>query len=113
MRGNGTECGRNSKEASSSIQQATTRTRLWNSRLSAFRSASDSEAPSDVWRHRSGISSFHIRCTEEIDWTVFAVWLSALVHHYGDRILRIKGLLFAPSRSGGIAIDWLVRGSYS
>jgi G3E family GTPase len=92
------------KEASSSIQEAMTRTRLWNCRLSAFRPASESEASSDVWRHRSGIRSFHIRCAEEIDWTVFAVWLSALVHHYGDRILRIKGLLFAPGRSGAIAI---------
>jgi len=91
------------KEASSSIEEAMTRTRLLSSRLSAFRPASDSEAL-DVWRHRSGIGSFHIRCTEEIDWTVFAVWLSALVHHYGDRILRIKGLLFAPGRSGAIAI---------
>ncbi len=28
-----------------------------------------------------------------IDWTVFSVWLSAFIHRYADRVLRVKGLL--------------------
>jgi len=28
-----------------------------------------------------------------IDWTVFGVWLSLLLHTHGERILRVKGLL--------------------
>jgi G3E family GTPase len=34
---------------------------------------------------------------EEIDWTAFSVWLSALIHARGDDILRVKGVVRAPS----------------
>lgn len=34
---------------------------------------------------------------EEIDWTAFSVWLSALIHARGDEILRVKGVVRAPS----------------
>ncbi|MEW9804385.1 GTP-binding protein [Mesorhizobium sp. ZMM04-5] len=34
---------------------------------------------------------------EDIDWTAFSVWLSALIHARGDDILRVKGVVTAPS----------------
>jgi G3E family GTPase len=34
---------------------------------------------------------------EEIDWTAFSVWLSALIHARGDDILRVKGVVRAPA----------------
>jgi G3E family GTPase len=43
--------------------------------------------------HGSNISSLAVRITEAIDWSAFAVWLTALLHRYGQKILRIKGLL--------------------
>ena len=34
---------------------------------------------------------------EEIDWTAFSVWLSALIHARGDDILRVKGVVRTPA----------------
>jgi G3E family GTPase len=33
----------------------------------------------------------------EATWPAFAVWLSALLHAHGDRLLRIKGVVHAPT----------------
>lgn len=52
-----------------------------------------------VHRHggeASAIRSFVVRTEEPIDWTAFAVWLSALVHRHGRKLLRVKGLLAIP-----------------
>ena len=46
----------------------------------------------DMDRHR-GIQSFVLSLPEAIDWTVFGVWLSLLLHVHGAKVLRIKGLL--------------------
>ena len=32
-----------------------------------------------------------------IDWPSLSVWLSALVHHHGENILRIKGIVDSPA----------------
>lgn len=34
---------------------------------------------------------------EGTDWTAFAVWLSALIHARGDRIVRMKGVVRTPA----------------
>lgn len=34
---------------------------------------------------------------EDIDWTAFSVWLSALIHARGDDILRVKGVVRTPA----------------
>ncbi len=34
---------------------------------------------------------------EDIDWTAFSVWLSALIHARGDDILRVKGVMRTPA----------------
>src|SRR3546814_15633024 len=36
-------------------------------------------------------------CSSDLDWPAFTVWLSALLHCHGDRILRVKGKLYAAS----------------
>lgn len=43
--------------------------------------------------HNSDINSLCFYFEEAIDWGVFGIWLSMLLHHYGDKILRVKGLL--------------------
>ncbi|MFP4327145.1 MAG: CobW family GTP-binding protein [Paracoccaceae bacterium] len=43
--------------------------------------------------HDSHTESFVLRYSEPIDWTAFGVWLTALLHAHGDKVLRVKGLL--------------------
>lgn len=42
-------------------------------------------------------SSFVLSLKGEIDWASFTVWLSALLHRHGNRILRVKGKLYIAS----------------
>ena len=42
--------------------------------------------------HRD-IVAFALDLPEAVDWTVFSVWLSLLIHAHGVQILRVKGLL--------------------
>lgn len=54
--------------------------------------------------HAEDIYSFTITINESIDWPAFTVWLSALLHHHGERILRVKGLLETSSSRTRLAI---------
>ena len=56
-------------------------------------------------RHGAAVSSFSVRTTRGVDWTGFAVWLSALVHRHGNRILRIKGILNVPGSPGPVVLN--------
>jgi G3E family GTPase len=44
-------------------------------------------------RHASDIRAFSVRIEESIDWSAFGVWLTALLHRHGTKVLRVKGLL--------------------
>lgn len=44
-------------------------------------------------RHASDIRSFHLDFDEPLDWTVFGIWLTMLLHRHGERVLRVKGIL--------------------
>lgn len=57
------------------------------------------------FRHDDAIHSFVFRTERRIDWTSFGVWLSALVHRHGRRILRIKGLLDVPDARGPVVLN--------
>jgi G3E family GTPase len=39
------------------------------------------------------VTSFTLDLDAQVDWTVFGVWLSLLLHTHGKRVLRVKGLL--------------------
>jgi G3E family GTPase len=43
--------------------------------------------------HDRNVGSFTLALPERIDWPAFTLWLSALLHRHGDRILRVKGLV--------------------
>src|SRR3546814_13924085 len=47
--------------------------------------------------HAHGTTSFVLPLDGDVDWPAFTVWLSALLHCHGDRILRVKGKLYAAS----------------
>ena len=59
------------------------------------------EAPAS---HSGNVSSFTINIADRLDWPAFTVWLSALLHAHGDRILRVKGLLKTSSSESPLAI---------
>ena len=43
--------------------------------------------------HLAGVTSASVELVEPVDWAAFAVWLSALLHAHGDRVLRVKAVL--------------------
>ena len=43
--------------------------------------------------HLAGVASASIDLEGSVDWAAFAVWLSALLHAHGDRVLRVKAVL--------------------
>ncbi|MFC3230696.1 CobW family GTP-binding protein [Marinibaculum pumilum] len=51
--------------------------------------------------HEHGaVTSFTLVLDRKLDWTAFGVWLSALLHWHGDRILRVKGILDTGTTGG-------------
>jgi G3E family GTPase len=50
-------------------------------------------APLPAERHLAGVASTSVTLDGPVDWAGFAVWVSALLHAHGDRILRLKALL--------------------
>ena len=55
--------------------------------------------------HNDDIQTFSILTEEPLNWTAFAIWLSALLHRYGKNILRIKGLLNIPDALGPVVLN--------
>ena len=55
--------------------------------------------------HVSDVRSLSIRFAEPIDWAAFGVWLSALLHRHGSRILRVKGILDASDIDGPVVLQ--------
>jgi G3E family GTPase len=47
----------------------------------------------DRSRHDAHIHSFCLTYDEPLDWTVFGIWLTMLLHTHGQNVLRVKGLL--------------------
>lgn len=43
--------------------------------------------------HSDGVTSFCLWFDGPMDWTAFGLWMSMLLNHHGDRVLRIKGIL--------------------
>lgn len=54
--------------------------------------------------HNAELTSFTLEMSERVDWPAFTLWLSALLHAHGDRILRVKGLLNTSSAQTRLAI---------
>lgn len=43
--------------------------------------------------HQNSVNSLCLCFDKPLDWSVFGIWLSMLLYAYGDKILRVKGLL--------------------
>jgi G3E family GTPase len=79
------------------------------------------DSPDHAWRarrfenqapfhgHSHGVRSVTIRARTPPSWARFAVWLTRLVYLHGDRILRIKGVLFDRDRNAWIGVHGVGR----
>jgi G3E family GTPase len=50
-------------------------------------------APQDRNRHDGDILAVTFNFDQPLDWTMFGVWLTMLLHRHGDAVLRVKGIL--------------------
>jgi G3E family GTPase len=59
----------------------------------------EAEALGEIGEGAGGapIRALKLDIGEDIDWTAFSVWLSALIHARGDDILRVKGVVRTPA----------------
>jgi G3E family GTPase len=51
------------------------------------------DSGADVHGSQGDTRAFAVKLDAAVDWTVFGVWLSLLLHSHGERVLRVKGLL--------------------
>lgn len=68
------------------------------------RQAGGAFAATEVPDHDVAVGSFALALPERIDWPAFTLWLSALLHRHGDRILRVKGLVRTSAGANPIVI---------
>ena len=60
------------------------------------------EAPS---RHDARIHAFTLDFDADVDWNVFAVWFTLLLHAHGADVLRVKGLLRVADATGPVVVN--------
>jgi G3E family GTPase len=59
-----------------------------------------------------GVRSVVIRAAAPASWARFAIWLTRLVVVHGDRILRVKGVLFDPEQGVWLGVHGVRRFFY-
>jgi G3E family GTPase len=59
----------------------------------------------DVNRHDAHIQAFTLTFDDNIDWNVFAIWFTLLLHSHGAEVLRVKGLLKVAGAAGPVVIN--------
>ncbi len=59
--------------------------------------ASPEPLPALDGRTAAPIFPTRLELSDEIDWTAFGVWLSALLHARGDDVMRVKGVVRTPA----------------
>ena len=62
-------------------------------------------AASLAHEHTQDVTSFCVQVDRALDWTAFGVWMTMLLNRYGDRVLRIKGLLRVAGIDGPVLIN--------
>ncbi|WP_082525573.1 GTP-binding protein [Mesorhizobium sp. Root102] len=58
----------------------------------------------DGQAHPAAIASCVLTWEEEVDWTVFGLWLTMLLNRHGERVLRVKGILNISGEERPVAI---------
>ncbi|SJZ78872.1 GTPase, G3E family [Enhydrobacter aerosaccus] len=60
-------------------------------------------------RHGDSIRSFSLAFEGQLDWTMFGVWLTMLLHCHGEAVLRVKGILNVANSETPVAIHGVQR----
>ncbi|SEP73851.1 GTPase, G3E family [Devosia sp. YR412] len=55
------------------------------------------------------VQSFSIVTDQQLDWTVFGIWLTMLLHRHGDKVLRVKGILNIAGDDRPVAVHGVQR----
>jgi G3E family GTPase len=58
----------------------------------------------DVNRHDSRIHAFCLRFERPLDWSLFAIWLTMLLHRHGSDVLRVKAMLNVGENAGPLVL---------
>lgn len=66
---------------------------LMTTRIRERRAVSRPTFIAEAVAHREAVGSFVLALPGPVDWPAMTVWLSALLHVHGTRILRVKGLI--------------------
>lgn len=60
---------------------------------------------SELHRHGADVGSLSVVLDEPLDWTAFGIWLSMLLHRYGNDVLRVKGILRVQEMAAPVFIN--------
>lgn len=66
--------------------------------------ASPRDGRGAAFRHHGAITSFCLRLDGNLDWNIFGLWFSMLVHRHGTKLLRVKGILDVEGSETPVAI---------
>ena len=55
--------------------------------------------------HSAGVTSFVMTFEAPMDWTAFGVWLTMLLNHHGEKVLRVKGLVHVAGLTAPVLIN--------
>ena len=55
-------------------------------------------------RHDDDIRAVALSFNEPIDWTMFGIWLTMLLHRHGNEVLRVKGILNVAEVEAPVAV---------
>jgi G3E family GTPase len=58
----------------------------------------------DPNRHGDQISAFALAFEGALDWTMFGIWLTMLLHRHGTAVLRVKGILNVEGSPSPVAV---------
>jgi G3E family GTPase len=67
-----------------------------HSPLRAFPAAAD--------RPHGTVHSFALSFEGALDWTIFGIWLTMLLHRHGEKVLRVKGILNVAGSATPVAV---------
>ena len=63
-------------------------------------------AHTHAMQHTSGtVSSYTMTFDSALDWQMFGIWLTMLLHRHGERVLRVKGLLDVGAERGPLLLE--------
>jgi G3E family GTPase len=67
--------------------------------------SSDMSAPAAVHAMSGRVASRCLVFDRPLNWQMFGIWLTMLLHRHGDRVLRLKGLLNVGAERGPLLVE--------